>query len=1152
MRTHRRFAALWALVLAIAFNPIVGKAQGPSISQGGILNAASLSGDPSNIAAPGSLITILGKNLATETATPTTSPRPLTLNGTLVQIGSLFAPLTFISPTQINAQIPFEITPETTQAVVVWQDGHPSNQVSLRVKTTAPGIFTVAQNGAGPARVLHADGSAVSNDSPASPGEEVLIFTTGLGVTLSSAGVAPLKSGELGNGQPTLAVPTVNIGGVSATVISSVAGIGVVGQYVIRVVVPAAGTAGAKALVVSSAGNTTAAGATIAVGQAGQTVGGGGGGGGGGTGPVIFTGGIVNAASLDLSTSDTAAPGSLISIFGTNLATGTASAGAAPLPRALGGTSVVIGTVAAPLLLVSPSQINAQVPLELQPGSPVTVTVIVNGRSSAAEPLNIVPAAPGVFTLTGSGGGTAEAFHFDGTLVGNDAPALPGELLSIFTTGMGTTLSTANLPAVKTGEAGSGQLTLVTPSVTIGGKDAGVFSSAAAPGVAGQYIIKAYVPDLLAGDKILIVSAAGATSRGDVILRVGSGQPTPPRFTDQTIQGSFTANFGLKVLVPDPSDISKEIITTAIVTKTVPCVINLLGIAGPNYTASVHCQDYTTPQNLLAVIVGMKDGKIADNKLVFTNIADSAINHFFYVGPGTVFPGTSLSRTVLMQGESAVTAVAMSIDLSNVDSGASVLGTLNVTLALDKIEMGGSILQSFAGGGPVISSGGILNAASLAPAPNNATSPGGLISIFGAGLASGVTTGTPVLAASPDLPSVKIGTFQAPLLLVSPTQINAQVPFEVVPGTTYNVVVTVNGRASLPEPLRVVAAAPGVFTTSANGTGAARILHANLSPVTNASPAIPGEQVLIFATGMGATLATSSLPAVQTGEAGQGQATVTRPLVTIGGRSALVINSSADDRTSSGAAPGLIGQYLIKVAVPATPGGDQTVTVAAAGNDSQTAALVRVGFPQALPPTFSQMRVGDGIAGSGNGTYFFGLIFPITVKVPAPTTEDPTATKTVDTTVNFSQNLACTIDLSGSTGPLYSAVVECRSLLPNGLPDPTDLTAIKVFLKDGNFINNEIVFPRMLDDPGTNNFFFLNATRLVPIPKAIPGALSISEAQSITSAVMSLDFTSLTQGSPVVGTLHFAVSGKVDIGGSLITHPAMGGTLSGAITSVQP
>ena len=74
---------------------------------------------------------------------------------------------------------------------------------------------------------------------------------------------------------------------------------------------------------------------------------------------------VVNAASLQ---PGAVAPGSLITIFGSNLANAAMSAPTARLPRSLGGVTLSINGIAAPLLFVSPGQINAQVPFEVTEG----------------------------------------------------------------------------------------------------------------------------------------------------------------------------------------------------------------------------------------------------------------------------------------------------------------------------------------------------------------------------------------------------------------------------------------------------------------------------------------------------------------------------------------------------------------------------------------------------------------------------------------------------------------------------------------------------------------------------------------------------------------------------------------------------------------
>src|SRR6266566_5167307 len=95
---------------------------------------------------------------------------------------------------------------------------------------------------------------------------------------------------------------------------------------------------------------------------------------------IIEQGGIVNAAGLGHST--TIAPGSLISIFGTNLASALSSASSPTLSTTLGDVnSVTLNGMPVPLSFVSAGQINAQAPWELIPGA-ANVVVTRGGLSS--------------------------------------------------------------------------------------------------------------------------------------------------------------------------------------------------------------------------------------------------------------------------------------------------------------------------------------------------------------------------------------------------------------------------------------------------------------------------------------------------------------------------------------------------------------------------------------------------------------------------------------------------------------------------------------------------------------------------------------------------------------------------------------------------
>lgn len=232
---------------------------------------------------------------------------------------------------------------------------------------------------------------------------------------------------------------------------------------------------------------------------------------------AVSSGGVVNGAAFVPAPNNTVAPGALISIFGSNLALFTAGAVAVPLPTTLGGTQVTVNGVAAPLVFVSPLQINAQAPFEAPAGSSVNVVVKVTGLpDSAAEPVRVEAASPGIFTASQNGTGAGAVLHANFSPVSSALPAKPGEVILIFCTGLGQTQ-----PPVSTGAAGNGEVTASTPSVTVGGQTAALSFSGAAPGFVGLYQINVTVPGFsAAGDYEVIISIAGKQSRSGVTIRV--------------------------------------------------------------------------------------------------------------------------------------------------------------------------------------------------------------------------------------------------------------------------------------------------------------------------------------------------------------------------------------------------------------------------------------------------------------------------------------------------------------------------------------------------------------------------------------------------------------------------------------------------------
>ena len=171
----------------------------PALNPGGTLNAFGASlGAPLG---PGSIVQIYGTNLSAQPNTATALPLPDALGGTKVIIGGKNAPLYFASATQINAQVPVELKPNQQYQIVVSANGALSTPDTLQLTDVAPGIATFA-NGAVIAQ--HLDGSLVlDTKSPAKPGEIVIFYMSGLGVTDNQVPTGDASPGDI------LAHPTV-------------------------------------------------------------------------------------------------------------------------------------------------------------------------------------------------------------------------------------------------------------------------------------------------------------------------------------------------------------------------------------------------------------------------------------------------------------------------------------------------------------------------------------------------------------------------------------------------------------------------------------------------------------------------------------------------------------------------------------------------------------------------------------------------------------------------------------------------------------------------------------------------------------------------------------------------------------------------------
>ena len=99
-------------ILLMSGTAVGMQAQAPVITPSGIVNSASFNSTLSPSVAPGSLVTIFGSNLSSSTVTPVGPDYPTKLPGssTWVTFGGIAAPLLYVSPNQINLQVPFEVS----------------------------------------------------------------------------------------------------------------------------------------------------------------------------------------------------------------------------------------------------------------------------------------------------------------------------------------------------------------------------------------------------------------------------------------------------------------------------------------------------------------------------------------------------------------------------------------------------------------------------------------------------------------------------------------------------------------------------------------------------------------------------------------------------------------------------------------------------------------------------------------------------------------------------------------------------------------------------------------------------------------------------------------------------------------------------------
>ena len=253
---------------------------------------------------------------------------------------------------------------------------------------------------------------------------------------------------------------------------------------------------------------------------------------------VIY--GVTDAASF----APRVAQGELASIFGANLADSTQQAPGFPLPHSMAGATVYINQASVPLLYVSETQINFQVPSDLAAGT-ANMYVTRDGGQSAIFQFTVVSSGPGIFQDTSNHAIAQNAIDNSTNSSGN--PVASGAVLVVYLTGQGP-LDNAVPDGTATPTSPLSTAT-GTATATIGGTSATVQFVGLTPGFAGLAQANILVPSSLAtADYPLVITVGGYVSASAQVSVSGSGT-APPTFLTLVGQLNFANGAASSIVV---------------------------------------------------------------------------------------------------------------------------------------------------------------------------------------------------------------------------------------------------------------------------------------------------------------------------------------------------------------------------------------------------------------------------------------------------------------------------------------------------------------------------------------------------------------------------------------------------------------------------
>jgi uncharacterized protein (TIGR03437 family) len=226
---------------------------------------------------PGEIITIYGANVGPTTAVGLTLVNgkvSTNIGNTQVFFDGIAAPLIFVSASQVNLIVPYEIASFATTSMTIVRGGVTSNARTLNVTATAPGIFTANSSGQGQGAILNQDNTFNGPFAPAPKGSVIAIYATGEGTLNPPSVTGAVTSSTSPYPKPVANVSLVFVvpgpGGTTVNIPATITYAGeapalVSGVLQVNAVVPASVPSGANTIVLTVGANSSPSVVTVQV-----------------------------------------------------------------------------------------------------------------------------------------------------------------------------------------------------------------------------------------------------------------------------------------------------------------------------------------------------------------------------------------------------------------------------------------------------------------------------------------------------------------------------------------------------------------------------------------------------------------------------------------------------------------------------------------------------------------------------------------------------------------------------------------------------------------------------------------------------------------------------------------------------------------------